>query len=301
MGLQPGTTEPIAKRLRTEQQPHQITPAQWEHFDTEGYVTLEPEQVLDPESLQALLQRIDDIMLGKAEVDYSRLMMQLDSVTGKYEDIGDQTMGHKGATLGYRKIQNLEHDDLFWEYVKLPIFEEACRRVYGDGPISAFRIMFFNKPAGKGTHLPWHQDRWHHLDRDPLLTVYTALDPSSLVNGCVQVIPKSHTKGVINRAHHSSFLTAEQVREHCLEDEIVNLELKAGQVVLLHNWTLHRSGVNNSKDMARRAFSVNYMDGRTNLFNEKLEDGIQTSKATGYAEGADYFASVFELTSSSKV
>jgi hypothetical protein len=91
------------------------------------------------------------------------------------------------------------------------------------------------------------------------------LDDSSPLNGCVQVIPGSHRNGVVNKAHHSSFLTDEQVGEHCPAAKTVNLELVAGQVALLHNWTLHRSGTNQSKDMARRAFSVNYMDGRTQL------------------------------------
>jgi len=167
--------------------------------------------------------------------------------------------------------------------------------MYGDGPISAFRIMFFNKPAGKGTHLPWHQDRWQHLDRDPLLTMYTALDPSSPENGCVQVIPGSHKKGVINKEHHSGFLTEKQAEEHCLAADIVNLELEAGQVALLHNWTLHRSGVNNSKTgLARRAFSVNYTDGKTQIAHmDKLQQGLGASQSTGYAHGGDYLAAVF--------
>jgi len=39
--------------------------------------------------------RIDDIMHGKKDIglDYSKLMMQLDSDTGNYEDIGEQTLG----------------------------------------------------------------------------------------------------------------------------------------------------------------------------------------------------------------
>ena len=32
------------------------------------------------------------------------------------------------------------------------------------------RAMFMNKPANKGTFLPWHQDRWTALDRDPQIT-----------------------------------------------------------------------------------------------------------------------------------
>lgn len=75
---------------------------------------------------------------------------QLDSETGRYEDIGEQTLGHKGRTLSYRKIQNLEHDDLFREYLSSQVFEESCRRTYGKESVTAFRIMFFNKPAGKG-------------------------------------------------------------------------------------------------------------------------------------------------------
>jgi len=294
--LRPMVAEPPCKRSRSDADLKPlISKEQWEHFDEYGYVILSPEQVLDQTRLQFLLTRIDDIMLGRANLDYSKIMMQLDSETGRYEDIGEQSLGHKKATLQYRKIQNLEHDNLFAEYIRLPIFEEACRRVYGNGPIRAFRIMFFNKPAGKGTSLPWHQDRWQHLDIDPRLTAYTALDPSSTVNGCVQVIPGSHKKGVVNKVHHSSFLTEEQVQEHCPESEIVNLELKGGQVALLHNWTIHRSGVNNSKDMARRAFSVNYCDGDTQIARpEKLAEGLQVSRSTGYAQGADYLPAIFD-------
>lgn len=276
--------------------PQFVTDAQWKFFDEEGYVVLEPSQVLQDggKDLGQLRERIDEIMLGDAKLDYSKLMMQLDSDTGKYEDIGEQTLGHKGRSLNYRKIQNLEHDDRFKAYIAHPLFEQACRRSYGDGVISAFRIMFFNKPAGKGTHLPYHQDRWQHLDKDPLLTVWTALDDSSTLNGCVQVIPRSHKNGVLNRAHHSSFLTDMMVAEHCPDDKVVNLELKAGQVALLHNWTIHRSGVNNSKDMARRAFSVNYMDGRTSLVDPDAHKEHSQEKATGYAEGSNYFHVVFE-------
>lgn len=135
-------------------------------FDEQGYVVLEPGQVIDSAgTLQELLDRIDDIMLGRAELDYDKvglparlpaarvgtrvlsrtrggrrpavqLMMQLDSTTGKYEDIGEQTLGHKTSSLDYRKIQNLEHDRLFRKYIQHPVFEKACRRTYGDGAIT---------------------------------------------------------------------------------------------------------------------------------------------------------------------
>jgi len=87
----------------------------------------------------------------------------------------------------------LEFDPLFLEFMQRPIFREISARVYGvDTPITAFRAMFMNKPSHKGTFLPFHQDRWSYLDRDPLVTTWTALDPATVANGCVQIVPGSH-------------------------------------------------------------------------------------------------------------
>lgn len=238
-----------------------ISDADWDLYEREGYLKLG--RTLSDSKLNALQKRIDDIMLGTAEIDYNRLLMQLDSPDGKYEHAGVQSMGHKGATLAYRKIQELEHDPLFREYMELPLFRSVCDRVYGpETPITAFRAMFMNKPAHQGTLLPWHQDRWNYLDRDPLITIWTALDPATVANGCVQVIPKSHQWGIINRSDTSGYLTAEQVEKYTARAEIVYLELGPGETALLHNWLLHRSDTN-STDISRRAFSVCYMDGAT--------------------------------------
>ena len=123
-------------------------------------------------------------------------------------------------------------------------------------------------PAGAGTDLRWHQDRWVDLDRDPQITVWTALDPASIANGCMQIVPGSHRR-LRNPSDGSGFLSDEQRTElerliearapqHCP----VHLKLEAGAAVLLHNWTLHRSGTNTTA-IPRRAFSVCYMDAAT--------------------------------------
>jgi phytanoyl-CoA hydroxylase len=235
--------------------------ATWERYEAEGYLRLG--KLLEDDELTALQERINAIMLGTADADYDRLLMQLDSATGKYEDAGVQSRGHKGATLAYRKIQDLEHDPVFRAYTERPVFRDICARVYGaDTPIACFRAMFMNKPARQGTLLPWHQDRWSSLDRDPLITVWTALDPATVANGCVQVVPGSHRLGLINPDHPSGFVTDAQAAEYAPDEEAVYLELEPGEVVLLHNWLLHRSDTN-ATDTSRRAYSVCYMDGRT--------------------------------------
>ena len=240
---------------------HLLADAHWQQYEREGYLRLG--RLLNDHELTALCRRIDDIMLGKAAVAYDKMLMQLDSETGKYEDAGHMTRGHKGARLDYRKIQELEFDPLFLAYMQRPVFREICARAYGaDTPIAAFRAMFMNKPAHRGTFLPWHQDRWTALDRDPLVTIWTALDPATVGNGCVQIIPGSHHLGLVNPAHGSGFLTPAQATHHAPANKIVYLELRAGESVLLHNWLLHASDVNRT-DIPRRAFSVCYMDART--------------------------------------
>lgn len=109
---------------------------QWRQFEERGYLRLGP--VVSGEELQGLRRRIDQVMLGEAAVPYGRMMMQLDTSSGLYEDMDPQTTGHKGATLAYRKIQGLEFDPLFLGYMQKPLFRHLCGRAYG----AAFSRVF---------------------------------------------------------------------------------------------------------------------------------------------------------------
>jgi len=238
-----------------------ITSEQWRHFQDEGYAVLNFRP--SPSQLRRMQDEIDAIMLGTTSIDLDRIMMQLDSTTGKREDVGRNTQGSQGSTLNYRKIQNLEYVPVFLEYLKSPIFRNICARIYGtETSIAVFRSMFMNKPANRGTPLGWHQDCWTYLDRDPILTIWTALDPATDENGCLKIIPRSHLCGVINPANSAGFLTPELADEHCPPEKALRLELEPGEVVMLHNKLLHSSEVNRSST-SRRAFSVCYMDAKT--------------------------------------
>ena len=238
-----------------------ISNVQWCHYDEQGYVNLG--RIVSDDDVRALRQRIDEIMLGRARLDYDRMLMQEDSRDGVYGHTGPPSRGHKGSHLNYRKIEQLEFDPLFLRYMQRAVFEEACERVYGAGtPIRLMRAMFMNKPAKGGTFLPWHQDIWTRFDRHPLLTVWLALDPSNRQSGGVRIIPGSHKRGHINPGHSSGFLTPEMDEQHCPEKDALFLEMEPGEVALLHNYLLHSSDTNHSA-APRRAFSACYMDGRT--------------------------------------
>lgn len=113
-----------------------------------------------------------------------------------------------------------------------------------------------------GTVLPYHQDGgdiWQ-LDRDPLLTVWLALDPATVANGCVKVFPGTHRMGLLSKFGHT--ISEENLAKYCPEDKAVHVELEPGEAFIMHNWTVHGSDVNHT-EISRRAFSVCYMDART--------------------------------------
>ena len=237
----------------------QLSNEQWKQFEYQGYLRLG--KILGDTELSTLQERIDDIMMGRAALNYEQMLMQLDREPG-YDSPGPQTKGHKGATLSYRKIQGLEFDPHFLDFMRKPLFRHICTRAYGEKKdIACFRAMFMNKPAREGTNLNWHQDRWNYLDRDPLITIWTALDPATIENGCVKIVQGTHHK-LVNPTSKAGHLTEGQIPELLRDAEVVYLELAAGESVLLHNHLPHASEVNNT-DIPRRAFSVCYMDAAT--------------------------------------
>ncbi len=235
-----------------------LTATQWQEYDSLGYVRIG--ELLSGDELDALRTRADDFALGRRCNPHVQL--QADT-GGAYEALPEPRPSLGAGTLRYRKVQGLETDDLFSAVLRQPLIAALAARHYGPhATVSIFRAMVMNKPAGQGTELPWHQDGgdvWA-LDRDPLMTVWIALDAANAANGCVEVIPGSHRLGLLTA--QGSTLDPEESRRVCPSDSVTPLEVEPGHGVLMHNWLVHRSGVNRTGS-PRRAFTACLMDGRT--------------------------------------
>lgn len=277
-----------------------IADEQWDQYFRRGYLHLG--QLVDAAELDRLRERADDLATGR--VLNPQVQVQLDT-GGRYEDLPEVTGQPSGGTLRYRKVQGLETDELFRAVLRSPVLAEVAAHHYGrHASASLFRAMVMNKPAAQGTVLPWHQDGgdvWA-LDRDPLVTIWMALDDATAANGCVEVIPGSHRLGLVTA--QGSTLSEEDARRYCPENRVHPLEVPAGHAVLLHNWLIHRSGVNPTS-RPRRAFTACYLDSRTrNLLTGEhfpLILGESTGPAQPYlellrAEHADRTASAAAAT-----
>ena len=115
------------------------------HLAEHGWARLG--RVAAADVLAALRARCDDLMLGRVRVD--GLFFQPDSPSGDYADLAFGR-GWTGPSLGYRKLENLELDDLFRALVAAPRFEQIARAAI-PGDIAIYRAAVFAKAAGGGT------------------------------------------------------------------------------------------------------------------------------------------------------
>ncbi|AKJ04183.1 phytanoyl-CoA dioxygenase PhyH [Archangium gephyra] len=232
------------------------------HYAEHGYARLG--RLLSPEGLETLRERADDLMLGR--VSYPGFFWQMDAPTGRYED-APLGLGWQGPSLDYRKLEKLEKDPRFLEWMENPLFERLARTLI-PGDICLYRAILFHKGQRGGSELPWHQDggKLWGLTKDPELQLWTALDDAPLDGGCVEVVPGSHRWGLATAL--GGVVPPDQVAAREADRLAVPLPVEAGEVLLLHNYVWHRSGQSRT-GQRRRGFSACYMSADTRCVRKK--------------------------------
>jgi hypothetical protein len=80
--------------------------------------------------------------------------------------------------------------------------------------IALFSTHFICKPKGNGKRVPWHEDSayWKgKINPMEVCTVWLALDPSTKENGCMMVIPRTHTSGYKGFSEYENVDAAQNV------------------------------------------------------------------------------------------
>jgi len=132
------------------------------------------------------------------------------------------------------------------------------------GPdVALWNSSFFAKPANGGHETPWHQDG-EYWPIEPLATctVWIAIDQATLQNGCLQVIPGSHTERRLRR-HNTNpsddvTLNLEIDSSEYDRANAAPIELEPGQISLHDVFLVHGSEANHS-DHSRRGMTLRYM------------------------------------------
>lgn len=167
------------------------------------------------------------------------------------------------------------------------------------GPdLALFSTHFICKPKGNGKRVPWHEDSayWKEmLTPMEVCTVWLAIDPSTRENGCMMVIPKTHTTGYKGFSEYDDVDAAQNVFsteiKPVLRDESkkVYLELEPNQCSLHDSRVMHGSEVNLS-NVRRCGWTLRFCPTSVKFNQERFAGMHQVYLAQGRDLGNNEYA-----------
>lgn len=161
------------------------------------------------------------------------------------------------------------------------------------GPnIGLWSSHFICKEPYVGKQTPWHEDSAYWKGRlsryDRIVTVWLAIDPSTQENGCMRVIPGTHTDGFseYRKVSAGANIFAEEVRQ-VDESKAVYFELERGQCSLHDSRIIHGARANASP-YRRCGYTMRYFSTEAQVFPER-----NTDVKVWLARGADIAGNPF--------
>lgn len=210
-----------------------------EEFDRDGYVIVK--NVIDPDLIAEVHRHIDWLL------------------------------EHHPGTRPEQLHHTLMVDDPFW--VRL-IRDDRLLDIAGQfiGPdIALFASHYICKPPRDGQAVLWHQDgSYWPLDPMNVVTLWLAVDDSTPENGCMRVIPATHTLALqkLQERREVPNVLESGIDESLVDQSrAVDIILKAGDVSIHHPQVIHGSNANTS-DKWRRALTIRYIPTTTRVTDE---------------------------------
>ena len=134
-----------------------------------------------------------------------------------------------------------------YDMVTRPQVVDRMASLYGDDLV-LWATYFFNKEPG-GVEIPWHQDLGY-WPLEPLINIsaWIAVDPVTVENSCVNLIPGSH-KMVYPMVKSPDGMAFGQMTDMSYVDtsKSIPMILRPGQFFLFNEKTLHQSNRNTSQ------------------------------------------------------
>ncbi|MGF1475061.1 MAG: phytanoyl-CoA dioxygenase family protein [Geminicoccaceae bacterium] len=206
-------------------------------FLENGYVILADH--LEPDELAQLRGICDDLLAEPPDDDEG----------GKGHDIG---RGHDRRFLRHRHKDKPE----LASFVLGPGMRDLVSPVVGARP-HLFNEQFVVKGPRTGASFAWHQDSGYvGFGHKPYLTVWIALDDTTVENGAVYILPRDLRRDMSVSEHRRDEAGKELVGYDGDEPGVPAI-VSAGSIVLFSSVTLHRSSANTTA-RPRRAFVAQY-------------------------------------------
>jgi len=223
--------------------PNDFSAAHVEQFKEIGFVAIE--DVFTPADVEA------------AKASLSRLVAQGNPDVVSFEDAANDRELSPDEREGYvRKIWHfVGHDGNLAAMSSHPVLVSIVERLLGS-PVKLIQDMALLKPAHVGREKPWHQDNAYFVYQPLELVIGTwiALDPATVENGCMHVIPGSHRDGPRPHFHDRDCQLSDD--DVAVERDVV-VPLPPGGAMFFSS-LLHHGTPPNRSPQRRRALQFHY-------------------------------------------
>ena len=187
------------------------------------------------------------------------------------------------------RIENFtEYSKELNEYARNKVVLKLLEDLTGE-PYLLFKEKINFKLQGGGAFPP-HQDAPAYTQFGQInhVTIMIAIDPATLENGCLEVVPRSHTLGILPQEKDA---TIQQT--WCDQQKWIPLECKTGSILIFGSYLAHKSGPNKSSASRRLIYLTysaekegdkhnTYYDDKRKLFPPKAE----REEGKDYSKGA---------------
>jgi len=170
-------------------------------------------------------------------------------------------------------VQSVKSDPAWIDIPTFPPILDMMEQVIGPDLI-LWGTTLFHKPAGVERGVPWHRDgRYWPIKPLATTSVWIAVTDCTVGNGCLRVIPGSHTKREIGRhfRDHSDRVTIPETLhdDEFDADEARDLELEAGQMAVFDVYMIHGSNPNRTR-APRIGYALRFMPATSHYDHHDL-------------------------------
>lgn len=211
---------------------------------------------------------------------------EMDEVAQRIESLQrrhEEQLRAQGGTQGISRADEItftshlaEQDESIRAFCARPEFVAITTQILGPDIDLYWNQSVFKQPEGT-KEFPWHQDDGYTaVEPSPYLTLWLALNDATPENGCISVLPGSHTRGVV--PHHSSPIGL-VCYSNDAPDQGVRVPVPAGSMAVFWSRTFHKSGPNTSIG-PRKAYVIQYSHAglRDAATGEILPDKIPVAR-----------------------
>lgn len=173
---------------------------------------------------------------------------------------------YEGINSESEKIEHKTKSHLIFNWANKIIFNknilDVVKEIIGENIVAWNSLIFLKAPNSK-KFVSYHQDQnYWKIKMDKGLTVQVALSQSSIENGCLQILPKSHKKDYhhYDKKDTNNLLARGQEVILSIEENknLKNIILNPGEFCVFHGNIIHGSKINHTNDY-RFLFSIRYL------------------------------------------